>query len=142
MGGDEPYIIGNCTLASVQRMEAELAQHILSLGKTPMGWEEILFRTGGAQATNGAAVVASWSAHSAAEVVAAGYHAVEAKAGRFYLAERIHGHNVCTNEENFWYDIASGVPGNHSNPLLLGGRMSFWTDECEFPSNPPVACDF
>ena len=57
MGGDEPYIIGNCTLDSVQRMEAEIARHIVSLGKIPMGWEEILFRTNGAQATNGSAIV-------------------------------------------------------------------------------------
>ena len=41
-------------------MEEELARHIVSLGKTPMGWEEILFRTLGAQATNGSAIVASW----------------------------------------------------------------------------------
>lgn len=56
-------------------------------------------------------------------MVAAGYRAVEAKASRFYLAERMHGHNVCSNEDSFWWDIAGGVPGNHSNPLLLGGRM-------------------
>jgi hypothetical protein len=106
-----------------------IGRHLLSLGKTPMGWEEILFRTGGATVTNHTAVVASWSAHTAAEVIAAGYPAVEASAKRFYLAERMHGHNICSNEDNFWYDISVNVPNGSGNPLLLGGRMSFWTDE-------------
>eukprot|EP01052_Picozoa_sp_SAG31_P026895 SAG31_NODE_2472_length_5645_cov_4.747025_1_plen_200_part_00 len=129
MGGDEPYIVGNCTLDSVVRMEQELAQHIISFGKTPMGWGEILFKTKGAQVTNHSAIVASWSAHTVAEVIKAGYPAVEAKASRFYLAERLRGHNVCANEDQFWYDIGQGVPQGNRNPLLLGGRMSFWTDE-------------
>jgi N-acetyl-beta-hexosaminidase len=34
MGGDEPYCVGQCTLESVQRMEAEMARHVVSLGKT------------------------------------------------------------------------------------------------------------
>lgn len=129
IGGDEPYLVGNCSLDTVVRMEQELARHVMTLNKIPMGWEEILFKTQGAQVTNHSAIVASWSAHTAAEVIAAGYPAVEANAGRFYLAERLHGHNVCGNEDQFWYDISHGVPHGSGNSLLLGGRMSFWTDE-------------
>ena len=33
------------------------------------------------------------------------------------------------NEASFWYNISEGVPDADMNPLLLGGSMSFWTDE-------------
>ena len=130
MGGDEPYCVDKCTLESVQRMEGELARHVVASGKTPMGWEEILFRTEGAQATpNKSAIVAAWAKSSAAQIVKAGYHAVEANAAHFYLTSRIHGHNVPTSEAVFWTNISIGVPNGHANPLMLGGSMSFWTDE-------------
>ena len=130
MGGDEPYCMHECTMESVQRMESELARHLVSEGKTPMGWEEILFITKGAQATpNKSAIVVAWAKHSAAQIVAAGYRAVEANAGHFYLSSRLRGHNVPTGEQEFWYNISEGVPDGHANPLLLGGSLSFWTDE-------------
>ena len=66
------YYTGNCTAANVKAMEAELAKHIVSLGKDPMGWEEILFKTAGAAESNGTAIVASWASSSAAAVVKAG----------------------------------------------------------------------
>jgi len=55
--------------------------------------------------------------------------AVEANAGHFYLSSRLPGHNVPTGEGNFWYDISTGVANASDNPNLLGGSMSFWTDE-------------
>ena len=55
--------------------------------------------------------------------------AVEANAAHFYLSSRLPGHNVPTAEENFWYDISTGVDNASDNPHLLGGSMSFWTDE-------------
>ena len=94
-------------------MEAELARHVLSLGKTPMGWEEILFQTAGAQATpNKSAIVAAWARHSAAQVVAAGYRAVEANAKHFYLTTRMHGP----------YSDSSPSPKHLSSLGLCGAR--------------------
>jgi hypothetical protein len=57
-------------------------------GKTPEGWEEVLFDAGAA--TN-QTIVNAWARHTAAEITATGRRAVESKAGSFYFTSAAPG---------------------------------------------------
>merc|ERR1719272_2357757 len=49
LGCDETGSSAPCTLQNTKSFEEKMIQHLISIGKTPMGWEEILFKTGAAE---------------------------------------------------------------------------------------------
>ena len=59
IGGDETGTAPPCTLANTKKFEIAMIEKILSLGKQPAGWEELLFTTQAA-AGYSSVVVHSW----------------------------------------------------------------------------------
>jgi hypothetical protein len=58
-------------LENTKSFEVAMIQHLISIGKTPMGWEEILFKTEAAAAYP-SVIVDSWARTSWAQVGTAG----------------------------------------------------------------------
>ena len=82
IGADETGVVGVCTTQStfaVERLVLDYLQN--TLGKTPAGWEEVLFD---ASAATPQTVVYSWSRHNPSEVAARGYSVVNNNASHFY----------------------------------------------------------
>jgi hypothetical protein len=50
LGCDETGSNAPCTMANTKSFEVKMIEVLLKLNKTPMGWEEILFKTGAATA--------------------------------------------------------------------------------------------
>jgi hexosaminidase len=123
IGADETNVVGPCTLQSTFTMERAILSYISSLGKTPAGWEEVLFDAGAA--TN-ATIVYAWSRHSPGEVTAQGRQVVSSNGSHFYFTEAVPGGpagwSVC------WLDISETVPAQQQS-LVLGGESSMWTGE-------------
>jgi hexosaminidase len=83
IGCDETSATGVCTVESTFDFERRLFKAIAEeFQKTPEGWEEAYFDAGAA--TN-ATIVNAWSGHTASEIVAKGFQAVESKASAFYF---------------------------------------------------------
>jgi N-acetyl-beta-hexosaminidase len=122
MGGDETHQIGQCTTANFESFERKLIELLQSLGKRPMGWEEIVTTTHAAEpaAESGqGVVVGTWSQYNASYMIAHGFEAVESKESSFYLQEGPF------NARKMWVDISAGIsPVNRSR--LLGGEVSVW----------------
>ena len=90
IGADETAKKGVCSLESTFSLEHALAAHVHDvLGRDVQGWEELLFSAGGSAAADPAlpngTIVAAWSRHRAADVVAKGFRAIESHNKFFYL---------------------------------------------------------
>ena len=85
IGCDETAAKGVCTVESTFAFERKLFQAIATeFGKTPEGWEEAYFDAGAA--TNDT-IVNAWTRHTASEIVAKGFKAVESKSSAFYFTQ-------------------------------------------------------
>ena len=71
LGCDETGSSAPCSLANTKSFEEKMIAHLIALGKTPMGWEEILFKTGAAAAYP-TTIIDSWASSSWAQAAAAG----------------------------------------------------------------------
>ena len=120
IGADETSVRGRCPLNNTAGLERWAVAEVTGrLGKTVVGWEEILFDT---HAADNRTVVNAWSRYSAADVVKAGYRAIESAAGHFYL------NHVSTPYQGMWRDVAAGLSGADV-AMVLGGEVSMWTDD-------------
>uniref|UniRef100_A0A7S4DXL4 Beta-hexosaminidase n=1 Tax=Lotharella globosa TaxID=91324 RepID=A0A7S4DXL4_9EUKA len=139
IGCDEAYVKGRCSLNSTFDFERRLLNAISNeFGKTPAGWEEVLFS---ADAATNDTIVDAWSEVQASNITAKGHMAIESHSYAFYFTEAVPGGPE--GWEDCWYDISTGVPQSQRS-LLLGGEMSMWTDtycieeQCgAFPGGPP-----
>lgn len=123
IGCDETNIVDSCTLNSTFDFERKLFREIDgSFQKTPAGWEEAAFDAGAATRNT---IVDAWSRHSAADVIANGWRAIESKASAFYMTQAVPGGP--SGWKSQWYDISTGIPVANSS-ALLGGEISMWTD--------------
>jgi hexosaminidase len=124
IGADETGRAGVCGNVSLTYgLELDVAAHVGVLGRDVQGWEELLFNAaapGGAALPNGT-IIAAWSRHRAADVVAEGFRAIEAHNKFFYL------NKFARAPATPWVDIGEGVR-DADRHLLLGGEMSMWTD--------------
>ena len=85
IGCDETGVIGVCTIEStfaVERLVLDFLQN--DLGKTPAGWEEVLFD---ANAATPQTVVYAWSRHDPVEITGKGYQTVNNNASHFYTTQ-------------------------------------------------------
>ena len=80
LGCDETGSSPPCTLNNTKSFEVKMIEKLLSLGKTPMGWEEILFKTEAA-ADYPSVIVDSWARSSWSEAAAAGHPTVMSNSG-------------------------------------------------------------
>jgi len=123
IGCDETGIVDDCTLNSTFSFERKLFSDIADVfNKTPAGWEEAAFDAGAATSDT---IVDAWARHSAAEVIARGWRAIESKDSAFYMTSAVKGGPV--GWKAMWYDISTNVPPSNIS-RLLGGEISMWTD--------------
>ena len=132
IGSDETGSAAPCTLANTKSFEVAIIKHLLSIGKTPMGWEEILFKTEAAAAYK-SVIVDSWARTSWSQAAEAGHKVVMSNDGLFYLDSA--GHSA----QAMWLNIsAHGDASPAQAKLLLGGETSMWQDRyvgsCLFPN--------
>ena len=84
-----------------------------------MGWEEFHWRTNASDVVGGGptgAIIEAWSKYRAADVVKAGYRAVEAYGSKFYL-------NHLHPTDSQWVDIGEGIDTQAEKELMLGGEI-------------------
>ena len=79
---------GACTLNATKSFEQKMIQKVISLGKQPMGWQEILLETGAA-ATFPQVIVDTWhGGNTWAGVAGTGHQAVVSDPASLYLDGR------------------------------------------------------
>ncbi len=122
LGCDETGSSPPCTLANTKSFEVKMIKKLLSLKKQPMGWEEILFKTGAA-ADYPSVIVDSWARSSWSEAAAAGHPTVMSNSGIFYLDYA--GHSA----KSMWIDMMKDNSNTTQRKLLLGGEVSMWQDQ-------------
>jgi len=126
IGADETGVVGVCTTEStfaVERLVLDYLQN--TLGKTPAGWEEVLFD---ANAATPQTVIYSWSRHAPVSVASRGYSVVNNNATHFYTTQA--GGVYPDSWERFYFDIAQDL-NSTERALLQGGEISQWTDTVE-----------
>ncbi|XP_062513942.1 beta-hexosaminidase subunit alpha-like isoform X2 [Corticium candelabrum] len=120
IGCDETAEVGLCTITNIKTLEQQLFDFIYSrLGKVPTAYEEALFKSKSAKSN---VVIQAWESYRAFEVVRQGNKAIEGNGGHFYLS-----HSTVPLSA-VWTDIAYNMTAA-GKKLLLGGEISFWTDE-------------
>ena len=67
IGADEVSFVGKCNKESLASIEKEIIAHLISLGKTPMGWQELYLATGAAR--NDTTILASWKSKFYYEII-------------------------------------------------------------------------
>jgi hexosaminidase len=145
IGGDETQYetTGPCTINASKSLQQKIMTHLVALGKTPMGWQEILLETGAA-ASFPAAIIEPWS--KAGLWAQTGHPAVEALPSSLYLdtpvtsAGYVHG----SYRPGVWFDITSGALNESNAHFLLGGEASMWADQYlgnkHTPGHLPATC--
>lgn len=122
VGADETSAQGPCSTQSTFALERELLAAVVAAGKTPAGWEEVLFDAGAA--TPGT-IVYAWNKDSPAAIIAAGHPAVDSSDGHWYFTSPAGafpgGWAQC------WADATAGIPPANLSGLL-GAEASMWTD--------------
>ena len=125
LGCDETSIkLPLCTLAATKAVEVAVSEAVHGFQNDganmwPMGWEEFHWRTNASSSVgpgSTGAIIEAWSKYKAADVVKAGYRAVEADGGKFYLN---HLHPVSSQ----WHDIGAGIETAAEKALMLGGEI-------------------
>ena len=122
LGCDETGSRAPCTLANTKSFEVKMIEHLLSIGKRPMGWEEILFKTEAAAAYP-TTIVDSWARTSWSQAAEAGHDVVMSNSGLFYLDSAAH------SARKMWLNISAlGNATAEQAKHLLGGETSMWQD--------------
>jgi hypothetical protein len=146
IGGDEaryqPGAVGPCTINATQRLQESTMRQLLSLGKQPMGWQEILLQTGAA-ASFPSAIIDTWSkAGTWVEVAAtAQLRSVVSLPSSLYLDGSVTSAGATVRggyRAGVWFDISAGALNASNKPLLLGGETSMWSDQY-FPGRKGLA---
>ena len=86
---------GDCTVENVASLERTVLAALVARGTRPSGWEEVLFGSGAAAAVP-STIVNAWSQYKAADVLAAGFDAVESAGGEFSRTPSHHTTAVTT----------------------------------------------
>lgn len=133
IGCDETGSAPPCTTDNAKSFEVKMIEHVRSLGKTPMGWEEILFKTGAA-ANFTDTIIDSWHTTSWNQAAEQGHSVVMSNDPYFYLDSP--GHSA----RHMWFNMtALGTATPQQSALLLGGETSMWQDvyvnSCLFPND-------
>ncbi len=130
IGADETLVEAGCPTNETRLLEAELLGAVQSMGKTAMGWEQLLAlssappgNTSGPQQlfNRNATIINAYSSTTAAAVAARGHHAVESHSPAFYFTHPAgwdqhwkqgsceYGCHGPVGWEMCWYDVAVGA---------------------------------
>ena len=125
-----------------------MIEHLLSIGKTPMGWEELLFTTQAA-ADYPMAIVDAWHRTSWVQAAALGHKTIVSNNHYLYLD----AHDFYHSAVRMWMNLTAicdpELPLAPCDPtpaqakLLLGGETSMWqgaeTHSCLFDNSKDAA---
>jgi len=128
IGGDETFVIGQCTKVSTAALQSSLCQLVTdTFNKSVAGWEELLFD---ADAASPHAIIQAWGGFTPPNITAKGRYAINSVSHHLYTGPDV-GPGKPGPPWLGWarahYDIGAGVPAAERQ-LLLGGEMAFWTD--------------
>jgi hypothetical protein len=133
--------LGNQSHSNAAQIERKLQALVVSAGKQPCAWEEMLTQT--MAADNTTTIIAAWSELTAAGATAAGHEAIECSGNLFYLDHPkgpCGGFDSCRswgNLSTYWTDIApvcadptKCFPDRTGAQYgrMLGGEVSLWSD--------------
>ena len=142
IGADETLVEAGCPANDTRLLEAELLGAVQSMGKTAMGWEQLLSLSAtppsGANSSRpqhlfdrNATIINAYSGTTAAAVAALGHYAVESHAPAFYFTHPAgwdqhwkqgkcaYGCHGPVGWEMCWYDVAVGATAELL-PKILG----------------------
>jgi len=124
IGCDETSVAGPCTLENTRTFEQKLQRFLVSVGKQPMGWDEIFSST---KSILNNTISEDWAHSSPQDSIRAGYPSVDAYDPLFYL-----DHSECQipnkNTNCLWVDIAPNFTPAELK-LLFGGESPMWCDD-------------
>ena len=127
IGSDETGGCGNVT-----GYEVKMIEHLLSIGKQPMGWEEIQLKTGAATYFP-SVIVELWGGGNWSDIAATNHRTVNADKELFYL-DYVNHQSV-----SMWIDLYGTNPNQTGTPaqrpLLIGGETAMWGETA--PHIPP-----
>ncbi|XP_065180820.1 beta-hexosaminidase subunit A1-like [Sycon ciliatum] len=135
IGCDETGTTATCPLSGTTALEQELLNFLPTIGRTAVGWEEVLF---GSKAATPKTIIDTWSRHDASETTPQGFFTIESSGSHFYV------NHATLPYTNLWTDISAKVTESNLH-LLLGGEFSMWSDnycyitQCYINSSKPVA---
>ena len=122
IGADETTTLESegCTIDNISGLEAKIFQQIIDEKRTPVGWEEVYYKSGGAKGFEGKAVINAWNqGPRPSDIIADGFDALESYSDAFYL-------NNKPSWSQIWKDIANetaSVLGNDAGVELRGGEV-------------------
>ena len=117
LGSDETGGCGNVTAYEIKMIE-----HLLSLDKIPMGWQEIQLKTN-ASTEFPSVIVENWGGPHWDEIAATGHRTVNADKFKFYLDYPNH------QAKPMWTDLYENVTNTTQRALLIGGETAHWGDQ-------------
>lgn len=142
IGGDEVTDgpLGKCTLEGISALEQKVMQHVGSLNRTTMAWEELLTVTGAAKA-DPRTILMAWrgeigdrQSNAAHNITAQGFRCIQSASDNYYI-----GYNTGEAYTKLWRDIADGLSAEQRK-LMLGGEIFVWTDHYTAPAPIGYQC--
>ncbi|KAF4681297.1 hypothetical protein FOZ62_000486, partial [Perkinsus olseni] len=126
IGADETEPIGLCTVDNMIALEGFMLEHLQSLGKKPVAWEELVWKTGGkldaAASKAPGTVIQVWNRHKASDVTEQTSHPVIVSSN-----SRVYLDHPQTPVEDYWWDITRSPefrPSTSSNAFEVFGLTS------------------
>lgn len=134
MGGDETLPMGLCTSESIGGFYRKTLDIIQSLGKTPAGWQEVLWGSFGSHDNAPPAeippdtilqIALDTAGHfdsrpvSCGNVTKTGARCINSLVEHAYL-------DICGGASSLWYDVDVGV-SSPSERHLVGGEVALWS---------------
>eukprot|EP00118_Oscarella_pearsei_P018802 m.194898 g.194898 ORF g.194898 m.194898 type:complete len:513 (+) comp39508_c1_seq15:46-1584(+) len=121
LGCDETTVVAECTLEGIRNLEKQLFNFTSGLLKKPVAFEEALFTT---QSADQSVIIQTWEHYTALDAVRQGVYAIENSKFHFYLSLE-----PLIPVKDVWTDIAAKFATDKERSLLLGGEISYWTDD-------------
>merc|ERR1711907_326394 len=125
---------GNCTFDGVHAVEEHVQKFIKSIGKTPMGWNDVYSDppTTVPNAAVSGTVIQNWGKTALDKFATAGFHVLDSSYQQMYLGEQCCRTTPPTGAHDkfslcYWKDTAKGVMQSHMS-MIDGGEVAMWSD--------------
>lgn len=125
VGCDETTVAGLCTLNATESFEEEILRHVVSLGKTPIAWEEALV-TGAAHVEPSMTLQLWTPSHDVkwSNATNAGFNILRSDFNTFYLDYDRRG-----TAQKMWFNITADEPATPEQARRVhGGESAMWGD--------------
>jgi len=125
---------GNCTQEGVHAVEEHMQTTLKSLGKTPMGWNDVFSDPKGGEpnAALPGTLIQNWGQQAPTTFASKGFGVLDSTYKQMYLNQQCcrvvppagpgEKYGMC-----FWRDSGEGMTGSFA-PLMEGGEVAMWSD--------------